>query len=63
MMIKFVASFNPNHQVIGLRGDMSGTIKLDVDASQLPEVAKLTLLKGQTFTVSIDTHMNTTEAR
>lgn len=53
MMIKFVASLPDIQSAISVGGD-GARIKLDVPESELGNVIRLVLLKGQTFEVVID---------
>ena len=54
MTVTFLASFDENKQVLALRGDMSGTVKLDYDAMQLPQIVKLTLFRGKRMRITVE---------
>ena len=54
MKVEFIASFDENRQVLALRGDMSGTLKLDYDGSQLPQIVKLTLFRGKRMRITVE---------
>ena len=55
MRIQFTASLPPIQSAINLDGRGDGArIRLDAPRSELAEVLKLTMLAGQTFTVTIE---------
>ena len=55
MDIEFIASFPDIQSAISIGGDGASRVKLDVPESEIAEVVKLVLLKGQAFKVKIST--------
>lgn len=53
MKIEFLATFQ-GANVISLDDDMSAKLKFATDGSQLPQVIKLSILKGKCFRVTIE---------
>jgi len=62
MFITFNASLPDIQSAISIGGDGATRIKLDIPSSDLPEAVKLTLLRGQAFTVIIQPTEDNAEA-
>jgi len=62
MIISFNASLPDIQSAISVGGDGATRVKLDIPSSDIAEAVKLTLLRGQAFTVIIQPLENDAEA-